>query len=113
MKDVIRDKGRLEHMLSAIDRVFEFTQGLSKESLSNDVLRLHATIYNVQIIGEAVYKLTDDFKISHPQTMWVQIEKMRHILVHDYYHINMDVLWIVVTEDLKPLQEQIKSYLAE
>ena len=42
-------------------------------------------------MGEAVYKLTKEFKESHTETPWRMIEKMRHILVHDYYQINLDI----------------------
>lgn len=74
---------------------------------------LHATIYNVQIIGEAVYKLSPEFKQQHPGTPWAAIEKMRHILVHDYFRINFDVLWDVITKDLPILKVQIEQYIKE
>ena len=79
--------------------------------LSSDKLRLHACVYNVQIIGEAVYKLTKEFKGNHPETPWRMIEKMRHILVHDYYQINLDILWQVIVDDLPVLKEQINLYV--
>lgn len=41
------------------------------------------------------------------------IEKMRHILVHDYYQINLDILWIIINEDLPVLEEQIKKYISD
>lgn len=113
MREPVRDKSRLEHILTAILQVKVYIQGLTKEQLTSDLLHLHATVYNVQIIGEATYKLTKEFKESHPETPWSMIEKMRHILVHDYYQINKDVLWIVVTEDLPILETQVKSYLKE
>lgn len=86
---------------------------MSKEELVNDTLHLHATVYNVQIVGEAVYKLTKEFKEFHTETPWRMIEKMRHILVHDYYQINLDILWIVINEDLPILEEQIKKYISD
>ncbi len=113
MREPLRDRGRLEHILDAIDRVEEFTSGRTKEQLVSDPLHLHATVYNVQVIGEAIYKLTPEFKLAHPQTPWALIEKMRHILVHDYYRINNDILWLVITEDIPPLKAQIKSYILE
>ena len=61
MRETAKDKGRLQHILSSIERVQEFTKGMSKEELVNDTLHLHATVYNVQIVGEAVYKLTKEF----------------------------------------------------
>lgn len=111
MREPIRDKSRLEHMLQAIERVEEFTKGISQDELTSDVLRLHATVYNIQIIGEAVYRLSTEFKESHTATPWAMIEKMRHVLVHDYYRINNDVLWSVITDDLPSLKQQITTYL--
>ncbi len=113
MREPIRDKGRLEHMLEAIDKALEYTQGFDFDAFAADTLRVHATIYNVQIIGEAVYKLTADFKTAHPQTNWRQIEKTRHILVHDYHQIRLDILWSIVSDDLSPLRSQISNYLQE
>jgi uncharacterized protein with HEPN domain len=111
MREPIRDKSRLEHMLQAIKRVEDFTKGRTQEELISDVLRLHATVYNIQIIGEAVYRLSTEFKESHTETPWALIEKMRHVLEHDYYRINNDILWSVITEDLPPLKLQIEAYL--
>lgn len=113
MREPVRDKGRLEHILYAITNVEEYTNGITQEVLINDKIRLHATVYNIQIVGEASYKLTKEFKEAHTETPWAMIEKMRHILVHDYYQINNDVLWSVITEDMAPLKKQIAEYLTE
>lgn len=111
MREPARDKGRLEHILSAIDYVESFSQGFGYDELLNDALHLHAVVHNVQVIGEAVYKISAEFKDSHPETPWLLIEKMRHILVHDYYQINYEVLWDVLKNDLPPLKQQIHDYL--
>jgi uncharacterized protein with HEPN domain len=111
MREPERDQSRLEDILSAINCVEEYTKNLTENQLKEDRLRLHATIYNIQIIGEAIYKLTKEFKQEHPDTPWHLIEKMRHILVHDYFRINFDILWIVITEDIPLLKEQVKRYI--
>ena len=103
----------MKHILSAIECVEDYTSNISEQQLKEDKLHLHATIYNVQIIGEAVYKLTTEFKQQHPNTPWAAIEKMRHILVHDYFKINFDVLWDVVTKDIPMLKSQVKQYISE
>ena len=113
MREPERDRGRLEHMVSAIGRVEEYTSGVTKSQLISDPMRLHATVYNVQIVDEATYKLSKEFKQMHPKTPWRMIEKMRHILVHGYYQINNDILWDVITGDLTPLKLQLLEYLAE
>lgn len=113
MREPLRDSERLRHILQAIERIEQFTQEMTAENLDRDVLHKHATAYNIQIIGEAVYKLSKEFKASHPNTPWAAIEKMRHILVHDYFQVNMRIMWMVITEDLAPLKEQVTEYLKE
>lgn len=113
MRELLRDPERLRHIMQAIERIEQFTQGMTAVSLDKDILRKHATAYNIQIIGEAVYKLSKEFKESHPETPWAPIEKMRHILVHDYFQVNMRIMWLVITEDLKPLKEQVSAYLKD
>ena len=65
----------MEHILTAISHIENYVDGITEEQLRDDMLHLHATIYNVQIIGEAVYKLSKEFKQQHPQTPWAVIEK--------------------------------------
>lgn len=113
MREPEKDLSRLEHILEAISFIEEYTCSISEEELKNDKLRLHATIYNVQIIGEAVYKMTSEFKLTHPDTPWAAIEKMRLILVHDYFKINFEVLWDVVCKDIPVLKEQLNGYIVQ
>lgn len=113
MRELVRDRGRLEHILEAIQYIEIFTEGLSNNDLRKDALHLHAVVHNVQVIGEAVYKLSPEFKSTHPDTPWAIIEKMRHVLVHDYYQIDFDILWDVIKNDLPSLKSQIQSYLLQ
>lgn len=111
MRESIRDLPRIEHMIEAIDNAISYNEGKSKEELLSDKILLHATVYNIQIIGEAVNKLTKEFKLRYPNVPWKQIEKMRHILVHDYYRVNFDFIWLVVREDLAPLRKELQAIL--
>lgn len=113
MREKVRDKGRLKHILAAIDKIEEYTDGMSKQKLATDSLHLHATAYNIQIVGEAVYKLTKEFKDEHPQTPWRFIEKMRHILVHDYFAVDVEIMWLFIEDDIPVLKQQIQAYIAE
>lgn len=113
MREPIRDIGRLEHIVSTIENIEEYSVDITEEMLYHDKLRTHAIIYNLQIVGEAVYKLTNEFKNSHQNTPWDVIEKMRHILVHDYYRVNFEVLWDVIIHDLPSLKQEVREYLSE
>lgn len=56
-------------------------------------------------------QLSSDFKSAHPQTPWAMIEKMRHVLVHDYYQIDLEILWDIIKNDLPSLKSQVQEYL--
>jgi len=107
MREPIRDKGRLEHMLEAMDNVNEFTKGVTYEELVGNKILCHAVVHNIQIVGEAAYKLTKEFCAAHPEVLWKDIIGLRHVLVHDYYRIDLPELWIIIHEELPPLRKQI------
>ena len=113
MREQLKDRNRLEHILEQIQRVHDAVEGLNYESFYNDSIRFAALSYYTMIIGEAVYMLTKEFKDEHPATPWRQIEGMRHHIVHGYYQVRKDMLWNVIQHDLAPLEEQIRGYLNE
>lgn len=73
MREPIRDKNRLEHILQAIDRLQTHAGNLSKEELEEDVLRYYGIVKNIEIIGEAARMLTNEFKAAHPEVPWRSI----------------------------------------
>ena len=98
-------------MLEAIENVYEFTQGISYAGLAQNKMLSHAVIHNIQVIGEAAYKLTKEFCESHPEVDWRDIIGLRHILVHDYYRIDLKELWHIVKEEIPPLKRQLEVFL--
>ena len=113
MRESLRDRNRLEHMLENINKALSAAEGFTFEQFSEDSVRFAAISYFTMIIGEASYMLTIDFKASHPLTPWRQIEGMRHHIVHGYFQVRKDMLWNVIQNDLMPLREQIEKYLTE
>lgn len=113
MREYVRDRERLEHMVEAIDRILAFAEGKTREELEADNLKYYGVVKNIEIIGEAAYKLTNAFCRQHPETPWKHITRMRHVLVHDYYQINPIEVWKVIGEDLHPLRDQVARYLSE
>ena len=111
MREPVNDKIRLEHMISAIDRILDFMADKSFDDLPKDRIEYYGIVKNIEIIGEAAYKLSSDFKVSNSETPWSVIEKMRHVLVHDYYQIDENEVKYVIEDDLCPLRKQIEKYL--
>ena len=70
-----------------------------------------AIIKNLEIVGEAAYLLTKDFKAKHDSVEWADIIGMRHTLVHGYYQIRDEIIWATIETELLPLREKITNLL--
>jgi len=108
MREKIKDKGRLLHILDAIEKAIKFTENVTYEEYIANVLLKYAVVKCVEIVGEASYKLTKELREQHPEIEWNKIVAMRHILVHDYYQMEDIFVWNTVKESLPLLKEQIK-----
>lgn len=113
MREPLKDRIRLEHIQTAIDNIFQYTKDKTIQQLNDDTMLFYATVKNIEIIGEAAYHLTKAFCKEHPETPWNDVMRMRNILVHDYYKIRLNEVWMVIQEDLQPLREQVTRYLEE
>ena len=113
MREKIKDFDRLLHIKESIDNVFEFMEGKSVNDLANDKLLFYGVVKNVEIIGEAAYMLTKEFIASHPETPWIDIIGMRHVLVHGYYTASPLFIWDTYKNDLDVLKQQIEVYISE
>lgn len=113
MREKPKDKTSLLHMLEAIDNLFEFTKEITfEEYKSNKILRF-AVIKNLEIIGEAAYLLTKDFRESHPDIEWNAVIGTRHVLVHGYYQIRDEIVWATIQTELQPLKDKVELLCQE
>lgn len=113
MREKVRDKGRLLHIITAIENIHEFLSGKTAEDFLMDKMLYYAVVKNMEIIGEAAYMITDDFKTTHTSVAWNDIIRMRHILVHGYYQVDSSIVWVTIKNDLTPLEMQIRKYIDE
>ena len=113
MREAIRDRERLIHMLAAINRIDASLSRWGKDMFLQDKTFFFGLVKNIEIIGEATYKLTKDFKQSHQELPWSYIEKMRHILVHGYYMIEESFIWETIESDLPGIKPIIEKYISE
>lgn len=106
MRDKLNDPARLALMRESIDTIEDFLQGIVCEEafLSNKIL-CHAVLYNLQCIGESVYRLSEEFRKNNSSIDWPAIEGLRHVLVHDYYNVDLTKVWLIITDDLPVLKD--------
>ena len=113
MREPLKDKTRLVHILEAIERLEQYAGSLSREELEADVLRYYGIVKNIEIIGEAANMLTSLFKETHPEVEWRPISNMRNFLVHEYFQVDNDTVWAVIHGDIVELKKHILKYLTE
>ncbi|MCR5642881.1 MAG: DUF86 domain-containing protein [Prevotella sp.] len=110
MREEVRNIERLHHMLEAINVLINYKEHHTLEDAKSDPVVYFGLVKHVEIIGEAVYKLTLEYRETHPVVNWDDIERMRHVLVHGYYKIRPDQLWETIVTDIpaiKPIIVQL------
>ncbi|MEA3278028.1 MAG: DUF86 domain-containing protein [Pseudomonadota bacterium] len=103
MKPEKSDSLYVEHMLSCIRRVNEYTNG-SRERFFQSELVQDAVIRNLQTFAESSQRLSDDLKTARPRIPWREISGFRNILVHDYLGVDLKLVWGIVERDLPALK---------
>ena len=107
MREPIRDRGRLEHILTAIEHIEKYIDGKSFDDFHSDSMLFYAVVKNIEIIGEAANNLTKDLCARHPEIEWKDVIGMRHVLVHDYYNISPTLAWKTANNNIPILKQQI------
>lgn len=101
----------LKHILESINWIESDIKGFSKEDFFKNVPIQDAVFRRLEIIGEAIRNLPDDFKQSNPQTPWQDIMDTRNKLIHDYFGLDLDLVWGIVKNDIPPLKLQVEEML--
>lgn len=96
------DRIRLRHMLEAAAQACRLAESRSRDHLDADPALVLAITKAVEIVGEAARRVSDRTRRELSAFPWTPLIHMRHRLVHDYYRINLDILWQTVVEDLPP-----------
>lgn len=102
---------RIQHIVDAIQRITRYTAGMTFEEFAADDRTVDAVIRNFLVIGEATRHVPDHVRKSVPRVPWKLMEGIRHILVHDYDTVRLDVVWKTVVEDLPALIDPLQRML--
>jgi len=111
MKGKIGDLQRLNHIVEAIHEIEQYTKSTElSQFLANSMMRF-ACVKQIEIIGEAANYITPETKELFTDTEWKQIIGMRHILVHEYFGTDFDLIWQVIIKDLPVLKAKVTDVL--
>ncbi|MEW6482620.1 MAG: DUF86 domain-containing protein [bacterium] len=105
------DTAYLKHILDAITRIEEYTAGIEYEDFMENHLIQDGVIRQIEIIGEASKRISDEIKKKHLDIPWKDMAGMRDKLIHNYLGVDMDALWDTVENDIPTLKSKLKDII--
>ena len=102
---------RLKHMLDASRAAIKHLTGKRRADLDTNRTILSAVVRELEIIGEAANSISTAFKKKHPEIPWKQMIAMRNRLIHAYFDIDRDIVWVTAKDYLPPLIQQLEQLL--
>lgn len=100
----------LEDIRIAVDRIERYIAGLSRDDFLADEKTVDAVVRNLEIIGEAVRWLPAEFKEQNAVVPWNQIAGLRNRIVHDYFGLDLPLIWHVLQTSLPEFKRQLNSF---
>lgn len=101
----------LRHILDAIEKVECFVAGLTYEQFVANEMAFAATVRQIEIIGEATYKLSDEFQESYADIPWHAMRGMRNHLIHGYFDVDSKLVWQTTKAKLPDLKRYVIKIL--
>jgi uncharacterized protein with HEPN domain len=104
------DREKLQDILEAIERIDRYAVQGRQAFEQNELIQTWFT-QNLQVIGEASRSLSSVIRDQHPEVPWSKMIGMRNILTHNYFEIDLDIVWLAVEQELPSLKQAIAAIL--
>ena len=100
-----------EDILESSNNIRKYVGNRSFDEFIGDGLRVDAVVRNFEIIGEAASKVPEDIRKTYPSVEWRKIADFRNVLAHEYFQIDFEIMWDIITNKLPALIANIEEIL--
>ena len=107
MTDRLGDKVRLQHILDATSEIENYTKGVDFAQFSSNSMLFNACIRQLEIVGEAVNRLSDDLIANNPDVEWRKVTGLRNMLIHEYFGIDDKLIWAIIQKNIPDLKNKV------
>lgn len=103
----------LTDMLDAVMKIERYTASLTAEQFQADDLRIDAVVRNLEIVGEAARQIPPDLRERYPGIDWTRVVGFRNIVIHEYFDVDIEIVWTIATQRLSELKTFLRRMLQD
>ena len=103
----------LDDIQEAIETIFGYVQGIEVDEFKQQQMLQDAVVRQIEIIGEATKHLSEGIRKANPQVPWRAIAGTRDRLIHGYFAVDLDEIWLTIQQDLPVLRQEVTRLLSE
>ncbi|MBU1121441.1 MAG: DUF86 domain-containing protein [Candidatus Omnitrophica bacterium] len=103
----------IEDILAAMNKIAEYVKSLSCEDFAKNEMAQDAVIRKIEIIGEAAGNVPEDIKVKYQNIPWKKMVGLRNITIHEYFGVDLDIVWEIVTKNIPETKEDIQKVLED
>ena len=100
-----------EDILESIHKIDNYTEEIDIEAFKSNSMLIDAVVRNIEIIGEASSKIPDEIQNKFAEIPWLKLKGIRNRIVHDYFGVDVEIIWKIIEKDLVELKHQIEIAL--
>lgn len=101
----------VEDMLESMNKIERYTKGLTYDKFERNEIVVDAVIRNLEIVGEAAKNIPEDVREKYPDVPWTRMIGLRNIAVHEYFGVDLSIIWEIITKNLPETKPKIKEML--
>lgn len=97
----------IEDIIDSISNIESFTYNITQAKFEAELIIQDAVVRRLEIIGEAVKNIPKNFRNKYPDVEWRKIAGLRDVLIHEYFGVDIEKIWVVIKKDIPTLKQQM------